>query len=72
MAQSAIAFHVNRAETGDKLHAYFPYTKDNSSNDAKNVALSIAAVQSQSKPAHSTSRTCQWSPIRKDSTPSPL
>ena len=46
---SAIAFHVNRAETGDKLHAYFPYTKDNSSNDAKNVALSIAAVQSQSE-----------------------
>ena len=37
------------AETGDKLHAYFPYTKDNSSNDAKNVALSIAAVQSQSE-----------------------
>ena len=46
---SSIAFHVNRAETGDKLHAYFPYTKDNSSNDAKNVALSIAAVQSQSE-----------------------
>lgn len=49
LAQSSIAFHVNRAETGDKLHAYFPYTKDNSSNDAKNVALSIAAVQSQSE-----------------------